>query len=393
MSPATQPPVIWPSWAPRAIAAVAVGLAVLTPFVHTVGDRSPVLAALLAAAVAPWLLGVAGIRLHPLLFAVGVTVPIAVLNLAPERLGLDASHDVQLSLMLLVVLSAHLGAVSRAPLALATTAVAALVPLGRFLLEPGFGSWVFWSAGILLGTTAGAISRRQQQLVDELRAAQAALAADAARQERQRIAREVHDVIAHSLTVTMLHLTTARVALRRDLGKAESTLSEAERLGRQALADVRRAVGLLHDGPGAGTGPALPGLEELPALLDSYRAAGVPLEADLATDALTLSPAGSLAVYRTVQESLANAAKHAPGAPVEVAVRESDGDVLVRVADRGGVRVPAHPERSAPGGGAQRGLGLRAMEERVHALGGTVDAGPGDGGWIVTCRLPGGPAA
>ncbi|WP_052666905.1 sensor histidine kinase [Nitriliruptor alkaliphilus] len=378
----TQPlePALWPRWAMATIAAIAVGFAALTPFVHTEGDRWPWLVVLLAAAVSPWLLGTAGVRLRPSLFAAGVIVPVAVINLGARAIGLAPEHDAQLSLMLLVLLGTHLGAVALPRIAVPAGVVAALIPPGRFLVEGAFGnSWVFWSTGIVLGMLAGAIGGRQQRLVLELQHAQAALSADAARQERQRIAREVHDVIAHSLTVTMLHLTTARIALRRDLTKAEDTLTEAERLGRRALADVRRAVGLLHDGDGDTTAPALPGIEELPSLIDSYRAAGVALEVEVATDTERLSPASSLAVYRTVQESLANAAKHAPGAPVAVEVRDEDGDVLVRVRDDGGA-----PTTRATGAG----LGLRAMDERVRALGGSVTAGPRGQGWSVDCRIP-----
>jgi signal transduction histidine kinase len=377
---------LWPRWAMATIAAIAVGFAALTPFVHTEGDRWPWLVVLLGAAVGPWLFGAVGVRLRPSVFAAGVAVPVAVINLGAGAIGLAPEHDAQLSMMLLVLLGTHLGAVALPRLALPAGAVAALIPPGRFLVDGAFGnSWVFWSTGIVLGMLAGAIGGRQQRLVLELQRAQAALSADAARQERQRIAREVHDVIAHSLTVTMLHLTTARMALRRDLTKAEDTLTEAERLGRQALADVRRAVGLLHDGDGDldTTAPALPGIEELPTLIDSYRAAGVALRAEVATDAERLSPASSLAVYRAVQESLANAAKHAPGAPVAVEVRDDEGDVLVRVRDDGGP--PASPTTGT-------GLGLRAMDERVRALGGSVTAGPGDQGWTVDCRIPAEPA-
>jgi signal transduction histidine kinase len=376
-----QTPTIWPWWAIPTITAVAVTFAVLTPFVHSTGPRSPAVAALLALAVAPWLLALAGVRLHPIPFAAGVLIPVAVLNLATDALGLSIEHDLQLSLMLLTLLTSYLGAAVPSRFAATVGVLAAAVPLGRFVLADGFHSWVFWSAGILLGLAAGTIGRRQQLLVEELRRAQDALAADAARQERQRIAREVHDVIAHSLTVTMLHLTTARMALRRDVAKAEATLTEAERLGRNALTDVRRAVGLLHDGATDATGAALPGFEELDALLDSYRAAGLPLRASITADPIHLSPAASLAVYRAVQESLANAAKHAPDATVEVAVVEEGSEVVVRVRDAGTDRTPAAAT-------ARAGLGLRAMDERVRALGGSVTAGPDGTGWKVTCRVP-----
>jgi signal transduction histidine kinase len=381
-----QTPAIWPRWAIPTITALAVTFALLTPFVHTTGPRSPAVAALLVLAVTPWLLALAGTHLHPVPFAAGVLVPIAVLNLATGALGLSIEHDVQLSLMLLILLASHLGAAVPSNVAVTVGVLAAAIPAGRSLLTVGFDSWVFWSAGILLGLAAGTIGRRQQLLVAELRRAQDALAADAARQERQRIAREVHDVIAHSLTVTMLHLTTARLALRRDVAKAERTLTEAERLGRQALTDVRRAVGLLHDGDTDATGAALPGLEEVDALLDSYRAAGLRLRASITADPIHLSPAASLAVYRAVQESLANAAKHAPDATVEVAVIEEDGEVVVHVRDAGADR-----GRTTVGTGA--GLGLRAMDERVRALGGSVSAGPDGAGWTVTCRVPTGDAS
>src|SRR6266498_3027999 len=111
-----------------------------------------------------------------------------------------------------------------------------------------------------------------------LRAAQADLRARAAAEERHRVAREVHDVIAHALTITLLQITGARHVLFRDPASANAALGEAERLGRQSLADIRRTVGLLGDKQSPGTEAPLPTLEDLPDLVEGFRHAGLAVD-------------------------------------------------------------------------------------------------------------------
>jgi signal transduction histidine kinase len=185
----------------------------------------------------------------------------------------------------------------------------------------------------------------------------------------------VHDVVAHTLAITMLHITAARMAVRRSSpGDAEEALAEAERHGRASLADIRRIVRVLRDDQTA-LDPAQPGLADIEALAESYRAAGLPVQLSLTVpeDAGT---AAQLAVYRVLQEALANAARHGSGpATVDLSVR--GGSVTLRV------RNPV-PGEVAPG----RGSGLIGMRERITAAGGTIDAGVRDGSWVVRAVVP-----
>ncbi len=237
--------------------------------------------------------------------------------------------------------------------------------------------WVAWMAGTTVSVGASVFARRQHILVTQLRDAQAGLAARAQAEERNRIARELHDVIAHSLTVSLLHVSSARLAVADAPEDAARSLAEAERLGRASLDEVRHAVGLLRD-PGA-PDPAtpLPGSTDLPTLLAGFRAAGTELRAQVADGFAALPATVGLIVYRIVQEALTNAAKHAPSAPVVVDVGIDPDEVTVDV-----------QSAAAPPPGTGPGLGLVGMRERAESVGGTCTAAPGGLGWRVHAVLP-----
>jgi signal transduction histidine kinase len=242
-------------------------------------------------------------------------------------------------------------------------------------------------AGVWLGAIGGAavvglLIRALLSTILDLEEAQAELAARATAEERHRIAREVHDVIAHSLTVTMLHLTAARLAVARgDDRAATEALEEAEAAGRRSLADVRRTVGLLRaedqtDLLGTAAPTRLAG--DVVELVDGYRSAGVDVVLRIDGDIAEATPEVGIAVYRTVQESLANAARHRPGAR---SVVELEVGALTRVR----VRTDGGRPVDQPGAGA----GLLGMRERADALGGRCEAGPVGDGWLVDVELPG----
>jgi signal transduction histidine kinase len=167
------------------------------------------------------------------------------------------------------------------------------VALSLLSLAPfwaNFGISVPWTIGICSMWFALQALIAQRRTLSELRAAQAELATQAAAAERQRIAREIHDVVAHSLAVTMLHLTGARHILQRDPQRAEQALAQAERLGRQSLTDVRRTVGLLQapEASAAGAPPVLSPLStalDVKALVDEYSSAGMDVSLHLNGDA------------------------------------------------------------------------------------------------------------
>ncbi len=238
--------------------------------------------------------------------------------------------------------------------------------------DPGWGAWM---AGTTLSVLAAVAIRHEIDLVAQLRAAQAGLAERARAQERNRIARDLHDVIAHTLTVSLLHVTSARLAVQHDPADAARALAEAERLGRESLAEVRLAVGMLHQpGDGGGTAP-LPGAGDLPALVQRFRSAGADVRLAVDGDTTRLPATTGLAVYRILQEALTNAVKHAPGSPT--AVRLGVGADTVALA----VESAAEP-------GTGTGVGLVSMRERAESLGGTCQAGPGGQGWLVQATLP-----
>jgi signal transduction histidine kinase len=238
--------------------------------------------------------------------------------------------------------------------------------------DPGWAAWVGGTCFSVVGCT---FARRQRDLAGQLRAAQAGLAERAQAEERNRIARELHDVIAHSLTVSLLHVTSARLALDEDHDAAVRALDEAERLGRQSLDEVRHAVGLLHRQGESDPHVPLPGSLDLPALIDGFRRAGAPVASTIDGNLDEVPNTIGLAAYRIVQESLTNAVKHAPGAASTVAVSVRPDAVRLSVDSA------APPRRGT-------GLGLGGMRERAESVGGRCTAGPGGSGWLVSAVLP-----
>src|SRR5438046_697602 len=155
-------------------------------------------------------------------------------------------------------------------------------------------------AGITLTVLGGLLIRHERDLVLQLREAQAGLAERARAEERNRIARELHDVIAHTLTVSLLHVTGARLALEHDPADAARALAEAERLGQESLAEVRLAVGMLHGGDDPGRTAPLPGADGLPALVERFRSAGADITLAIDGDTGRLAATTGLAVSRNL---------------------------------------------------------------------------------------------
>src|SRR5262249_6827469 len=212
----------------------------------------------------------------------------------------------------------------------------------------------------------------------DLRAAQADLAERAAADERQRIARELHDVLAHSLSVATLHITGARMALKRDPASANDALEQAEQLARESLNQVRSVIGVLVPSED-GTAPAMPTADDIPRLVSEFQAAGAPVELHVDGDLSSLSSSTGLALYRVTQESLSSVARHAPGQHAVVRLSVGAHDVQLDVSNELNGATP-------PNGTS--GRGLVGMRERAHALGGTVDAGPERDHWRVRMTLP-----
>jgi signal transduction histidine kinase len=281
--------------------------------------------------------------------------------------------------LLLVLMVGVVGSVTE-PLGglLATTSAAALLLTAAALHR--LDAIVLYLSFVGMGWLVGFLMHTQQQLMIKQQEAQAQLAEHAAADERRRIAREVHDVIAHSLSITLLHITGARRGLQeeRDIDDAVEALEQAEHLGRQAMADIRRTVGLLDSAP-MKIDPE-PGVAEITYLVSDFSRAGlnVTLHQDGRVD--QVSAAVGLALYRITQESLANIAKHALDSRSTVTLAISRASARLTIVNQ----LPVAVAVSAP----QEGRGLRGMRQRVELLGGSIAIGPSDDGWSVVADLP-----
>ncbi len=219
---------------------------------------------------------------------------------------------------------------------------------------------------------------RLRELTEELvreraRAEQAAVA-----EERTRIARELHDVIGHEVTVIALQADAAAAALERAPDRAGAPIIAIRGAAAQALDEMRRVVQLLRrPGEDHELHPQ-PGLTDLCALVDAARAAGTPVDVVLRLPDEPPSPSVQLAAYRLVQEALTNSRRHAPGSGVHLRVDSREGQLCVEVVTSGG-----RPGRN-PGGGH----GIVGMRERVRMHGGQLDVGPTPDGYAVRARLP-----
>jgi signal transduction histidine kinase len=202
-------------------------------------------------------------------------------------------------------------------------------------------------------------------------------------QERARIARELHDVVAHNVSVMVVQAAAARRMIDHDASKAKEALGSVEQTGRSALREMRRVVGMLgqHDEELA-LAPQ-PSIDELDWLVERAREAGLEVDLTIEGEKKRLESGVDLSAFRIVQEALRNTLKHAGPARAQVTLRYGDHDVEVDVSDNGsGVRAPAD-------NGAVTGHGLVGMRERVAMLGGEIEAGyRKDGGFGVHARLP-----
>lgn len=234
----------------------------------------------------------------------------------------------------------------------------------------------------VIGTLIGYVLYCQMRALIAERLARAGERERATLAERARISREIHDLTAHSLTVTLLHLTGARRLLEEgDTAEADAALADAEQAARHAMTDIRRTIGSRTrvDDPAA----PLPTVGDLPALIEEMRRAGlrVDYEDQLGGRAGRLDASVSLGLYRVIQESLANVARHAPGSVARLSVSLSGSQL------RASVRNPAGP---AARDSAGTGSGLAGMAARAEQLGGTFTAGRDGDDWIVDLTLPAG---
>jgi signal transduction histidine kinase len=236
-----------------------------------------------------------------------------------------------------------------------------------------------WFFGVALGTRTE--QTRELRVRVEAAERDRALAAErATAEERSRIARELHDVVAHSVSVMVVQASGVRRLLKPDQEREREALVSVEQIGRQALTEMRRMLGVMRTGEDqpAALAPQ-PGLQHLDRLIAQVEEAGLPVTLHVEGERPELSPGVDLSAYRIIQEGLTNALKHAKGAHADVVIRYIDGLVQLEITDDG----------IGSANGTPGGHGLVGMRERVAVYGGTLEAGPRDGGgFVLRAELP-----
>ena len=350
----------WACWASVAVFAALIAIAVVPLRPNPAAAAVAAVVAVVAVALLVW-------RRGPLLLSAGLaTAGIATLSYNESyRIGWFA-------VCLIAVWCGLAGRLRDAAAFLGGALALFTVEWAWIRPDPGWGAWI---GGTVLSALLGLLLRQQAELVARLREAQAGLAEQARAEERNRIGRELHDVIAHTLTVALLHVTSARLAVEHDPADAVRSLAEAERLSRESLEEVRLAVGMLRPRDSADRTAPLPGVDGLPSLVERFRSAGADVTLAVEGDPGRLHAATGLTVYRIAQEALTNAARHAPGATAAVTLDVGPASAALTVDSAG-----------EPGTGS--GLGLISMRERAESVGGSCRAGPGGRGWLVAATLP-----
>ncbi|HUQ60042.1 sensor histidine kinase [Lentzea sp.] len=239
----------------------------------------------------------------------------------------------------------------------------------------------FFAFAYVVGEMAWTAARRQAQLefkAEELRRSQEQNTRGAIAAERMRIARDLHDVVAHHVSVMGIQAGAARRVLDSDAGMARDALQTVEQTARTAINELRGLLGVLRADAETDSKPA-PGLDDLPELLDNARAAGLEVSHGVYGSPRDVPSAVALSAYRVVQEALTNVVKHADASHVDVRMRFLESALEVEVADDG------RGHAAATGSG----FGLVGMRERLAVHGGSLEAGPRrDAGYLVRASLP-----
>ena len=346
---------------------------------------------------APWLAALASLvfivslawrrRLPLVVFALAF-IPMALAWTGPQQ----APNAFTFGLLVAVYsVGAHTGGPSAVVGALGVAAVFALAVLEDPAAVESYGDLGFlllviggpWFAGVAIRL------RREQEHRLERRAVHLEHDRDeqireATTAERARIARDLHDVVAHSISIMLIQARGGRHALASDPAGARAALDAIEAVGSQALTEMQRMLELLHDGePGAPSLAPQPSLRHVEALADEVSRAGMPVAVSVEGERSELPPGIDVSAYRIVQEALTNALKHAGPATAQVAIRFASDSLDLEIVDTGGGVVRSDP------GGTDAGHGLTGMQERARLYRGIVEAGPRpEGGFAVRAHFP-----
>jgi signal transduction histidine kinase len=313
-------------------------------------------------------------RRRPLAAFAVVTTSVAVASLV---FGGDEATAFFLAVLVSIYSAAANGAAPRLVLPIALAAIA--VHEARDPHERSLGA-VVWALGFVsLAWLFGLAVRGRHQRIVSLESDQDRRAREAVAAERARVARELHDVVAHAVSVVVVQAQAGQRLVGRDDDEARASLVAIETTARNALGEMRRLLGLLRETEGLSDLAPQPSLRELEQLATHVRDAGLPVSIDVVGRPVPLPPGVELSAYRIVQEGLTNALKHARAAQAVVRLRYAHRAFEVEVMDDG------------RGGGVTTdgGHGLAGMRERVALYGGVLESGPrSGGGWRLYARLP-----
>jgi signal transduction histidine kinase len=367
----------WPAWSRDGALALFLAAAEV---LHAYGEPVPESAAIVAPLLLLTALPLALRRLFPL----EVLASIGGATLALEFLDVHATLvGLLVAIYTVAVRSPQRMSLATIGVVLVGSVVAVLIQhTPEFIPEavalPGFA----WALGTVQRTRAAhaAESERRLQLLERQRDERARLAVA---EERGRIARELHDVVAHGLSMIVLQAAAARSLLGSDRDRADKAMAQVERVGREGLAEMRRLLGALDAGHESPILAPQPGLARLDELIERFRQADLPVELNIDGNRRALASGLDLSAFRIVQEALTNVLKHAGRVPVTVTLHYGDDALDIEVLDKGGT--PQNGRRRA----GEDGRGLVGMRERVALLGGDMSAGPDpEGGFRVVCTLP-----
>jgi len=325
-------------------------------------------------------------RSHPELAFMASMTAVLVVILAYYRSGTDGPGESWFG-FLIMTFSLALYGEGRALTAATLYGAAAFAAINTGQLVVGtdpfdvFTAWVFpviaWLGGWALHQRQAAAERHRGR-ADEAELRRADDARRAVELERARIARELHDMISHSVSVMVMQAAVERRLLDDEHPRFARTLQEIESAGRDALGELRTLLGVLHDSGDGGELAPQPGLGDLPALIERVRDAGLPVELSVQGEQVELSPALQLTAFRIVQEGLTNVLKHAGEARAEVVVSYEPTRLGLEVRDDG-----TSPNGTIPG------TGLVGLRERAALYGGDIETlVPKEGGFVLRASLP-----
>jgi signal transduction histidine kinase len=273
-------------------------------------------------------------------------------------------------------------------------AVVAMEGVAVLLAESTWGNFAFAAAVMSIPFGAGVVLRRRgtearllRERAERLEVDRERDAARAAEAERTRIARELHDVISHSVGLMVVQAAAAERVLPTDPVRAALSMRAVQGAGREALTELAGLLGILRHGEEVGLEPQ-PDLRALEDLADGHRRAGLDVVLDVAPEAVATSRGVQLALYRVAQEALTNVRKHSDSTTASVRVSAGADRVTMVVSDDGPARRHGGPARSLDGGSAGTGFGIQGMRERLRVYGGTVVGAADGAGFTVRASVP-----